>query len=167
MDGLLQQLRDLLGGVGANPAVALALRIGAAYFVVLWLACVLWTFVDMRRRSGSLVAPYVSAAVVVLASPFLFPLAILLHVIVRPKIPVADRRLEVLRDSALAAEIDLSGCPICRRPIDDEWLICPACRTALGHRCEGCGHTAPIDWDVCAWCGTPFGPPRATMRTAR
>jgi hypothetical protein len=167
MDALLQQLEDTLAGIGADPRVAFATRVIVGYVVALWLACALWAFVDMRRRSGSLIAPYVTATVVVLASPLLFPLALLLHVVVRPRIPVAERRLARLREAALESDIDLPVCPVCRRPIDPAWLLCPNCRATLAHLCDRCGRTAPIEWGACAWCGATFDPPGESVRTAR
>ena len=166
MDALLQQLEDALGGVAADPRIVLGSRILVGYVIALWLACSLWAFVDMRRRSGSLVAPYVAAAIVVLASPLLFPSALLLHVIVRPRVPVAERRLSGLREAALEADVELPVCPACRHPVDPDWLLCPRCRTTLAHLCDRCGRTAAIDWEACAWCGATFEPGRS-VRTAR
>jgi hypothetical protein len=167
MDALLQQLDDALAGFGTDPRVSLLAHVFVGYVIALWLACALWAFVDMRRRSGQLVMPYVTAAVVVLASPLLFPLALLLHVIVRPRVPVAERRLAVLREQALETDIEVATCPACRHAVDIDWLVCPHCRATLAHLCDQCGHTAPIEWDVCAWCGASFDPPVESVRTAR
>lgn len=167
MDALLRQLSDALGGFGADPRVDLAARIFVAYVIALWLACALWAFLDMRHRSGSLIAPYVSAALVVLASPILFPLALLLHAVVRPRIPIAERRVAQLRETALAEEVEIPMCPACHHAVDRDWLLCPRCRATLAHRCERCGQTAPIDWEACAWCGATFDPPVRSIRTAQ
>jgi hypothetical protein len=167
MDALLRQLENALGGFGADPRAILGARILVGYVVALWLACALWAFFDMRRRSGSLVAPYVTASLVVLASPILFPLALLLHVVVRPRVPLAERRLAGLREAALESDVDMPGCPACGRPIDPGWLLCPRCRATLAHVCDQCGRTAPIDWEACAWCGATFDPPGRSIRKAR
>jgi len=167
MDALLQQLADTLGGIGADPRVGLVVRILVAYVIALWLACALWAFVDMRHRSGSLIAPYVSAALVVLASPILFPFALLLHAVVRPRIPIAERRVAALREAAMAAEVEIPTCPSCRHAIDRDWLLCPRCRVTLAHRCERCGQTGSIDWDACAWCGASFEPAVRSIGAAR
>jgi len=167
MDELLQQLGAALGRVGSDPRVWLTAHVAAGYLITVWLACALWAFVDMRRRSGRLVIPYAIAAIVIVATPLLFPFALLLHAIVRPRIPFAERRLDALRERAMEAELELPTCAVCRRVIDADWLVCPACRTALAHRCEQCGGTVPIDWAACAWCGSSFDPPREAIRTAR
>jgi predicted RNA-binding Zn-ribbon protein involved in translation (DUF1610 family) len=167
MNALLDQLGQAAGDVAAQPGVRIGLIVAVAYLVLLWLASALWAFVDMRRRTRSVVMPYATAGLVIIASPVLFPLAVLLHVIVRPRETVVDRRLERLRDSALEAEVDVPLCPSCRRPIEDDWLVCPACRVTLAHRCEHCRRAVAAEWDACPWCGTSFAPPVEAIRTAR
>lgn len=153
MDEIAGAIGDAIAGFVDSPFVsALTLFVGA-YVVVVWLASALWAFVDMRRRTGNPVAPYASAAVVILASPLLFPFAILVHRVLRPDEFISERRLSVLRDQALEAEASAPRCPECRRAVDEAWLLCPTCRRPLGHRCQACGGTVGIDWPVCAWCG--------------
>jgi RNA polymerase subunit RPABC4/transcription elongation factor Spt4 len=153
VDAIFKTIGDAIGGVLGDPAVGLFTRIAAAYVVFVWLASALWVFVDMRRRSLNPVLPYASAAVIVLASPVLFPFAVLVHRVIRPSATVADRHLADLRDAALAAELDQPHCPYCRALVAADWLLCPSCGRPLGHRCEHCGRAVGLDWDVCAWCG--------------
>jgi hypothetical protein len=153
VDPIFKTIGDAIDGVLGDPAVGLVTRIAAAYIVFVWLATALWVFVDMRRRSVNPVLPYASAAVIMLASPVLFPFAVLVHRVIRPSATVADRRLADLRDAALSAELDQPHCPYCRALVDPDWLLCPTCRRPLGHRCGRCGRAAGLDWDVCAWCG--------------
>lgn len=163
MDALLDQFGQAIGRILDDPTVRLGATIAAGYVVILWLACALWAFVDLRRRTSSLIWPYVAAAGVILATPLLFPLAILVHVIVRPSGTVAERRLNALRDASLGLEIDRPTCSTCGAPVDEEWLLCPRCRTALAHRCDRCGRVAGIDWEACAWCGALLGPPAGAI----
>jgi RNA polymerase subunit RPABC4/transcription elongation factor Spt4 len=154
MDQILKAVGDAVSSVVTNPAVAVIVRIAAAYVVVLWLAAALWVFVDMRRRTSSAILSYAAAAVVVLVSPVLFPFAVFVYRVVRPSSTVADRRMSELRDAALGAEVDVARCSNCRLAVDEDWLICPRCRQTLGHRCDHCGRSGGLDWDVCAWCGS-------------
>lgn len=157
MDEIFGAIGDAFGDLLADPTVGLVLRLGAAYIVVVWLAVALWAFVDMRRRSSSVIAPYGSAALVLLFSPVLFPLALVVHWLIRPETTFAERRMHEIRDAALLAETaDDLRCPECRTMIEEDWLLCPACRRTLGHHCPRCGRTAALDWAVCAWCGTDF-----------
>ena len=86
---------------------------------------------------------------------------------VRPRETVEDRQMERLQDAALEAEVDLPLCPSCRGPIEDDWLVCPACRATVAHRCEHCRRAVAAEWDACPWCGTSFAPPVDAIRTAR
>ncbi len=167
MDQILNQVGDAFGGVVANPTVRLILAVASGYVVIVWLASALWAFVDMRRRTASSYVPYATAGLVIVASPILFPFALLLHFAIRPRETVADARMSHLRDAALEAETDVSLCPSCRKPVEDDWLICPRCRATLGHRCDRCGRAVSIDWEACAWCGESFDPPSGAVRTDR
>ena len=40
--------------------------------------------------------------------------------------------------------------------IDDEWIICPTCRTRLNRVCPNCSRLVGLDWSLCAWCGKDF-----------
>ncbi len=154
MDAILNTIGDAIGALFGNPTVGWILRVAAAYWIVVWLATALWAFVDLRRRTASPFIPYASAAAVILASPILFPFVVVVHRIVRPAETVAGRRMADLRDAVLAGEFDLVRCPGCGISTDEAWLLCPNCRRTLGHRCDQCGRTAAVDWDVCAWCGS-------------
>jgi len=154
VDAILNTIGNAIGALLGNATVGWVLRVAATYWIVVWLATALWAFVDLRRRTANPFIPYVSAAVVILASPILFPFVVLVHRVVRPAETVADRRMAELRDAVLVGELDVVRCPGCRIATDEEWLLCPSCRRALGHRCDRCGRTAAVDWDVCAWCGS-------------
>ena len=151
----------------ANPTIQLAATVAITFLVLVWLCTAVWVFVDARRRSRRALVPYLSAAAVVVASPILFPLAVLVHAIVRPSTTVADRRIARLREVALVVEADRSTCASCGLLVDADWLVCPACRTSLRHRCDQCGHVVGRDWDACAWCGSVFLPPSDVVRAER
>jgi RNA polymerase subunit RPABC4/transcription elongation factor Spt4 len=57
----------------------------------------------------------------------------------------------------LLAEVEsIHHCPACDRRIDDEWIICPNCRTRLKRVCPNCSRLVGMDWSLCAWCGKDF-----------
>ena len=157
MDGIGAGIDDAIGsalaGFFADPDTGFMVGLVGAYVVLVWLAAALWAFVDMRRRTTNPVAAYVSAALIVLASPVLFLPALLIHRIMRPGDFTSERRLAHLREVALEAETVRSRCPDCRRPVEEDWLLCPDCRRHLGHSCHACGGTVGLDWPVCGWCG--------------
>ncbi len=162
MDAIGDAIGDAFAAFTDHPLVAILLTIAGAYIVIVWLASALWAFVDMRRRTNEPAIAYAAAAFIVLASPLLFVPALLIHRIVRPAEFVSERRLSRLRDEALELEATSARCPECRRAVADDWLICPACRRALGHRCPACDGTVGLEWPVCAWCGAELDGQRPT-----
>lgn len=152
MEEIGAAIGDAIAALLDQPVVGVAVRLGAAYLVLVWLAGALWAFVDLRRRTANPVAPYVSAAFVILASPLLFPFALVVHRVLRPADHLSQRSLVELQDRALELQAAGPRCPECRRPVDESWLLCPGCRRTLGHRCHECGATVGLDWEVCGWC---------------
>jgi hypothetical protein len=153
MSAIGTAIGDALDAFLANPAVGLAAHLVEAYVILVWLAVALWAFVDMRRRTTHLPAAYGAAGLVILASPVLFPLAVVILRIVRPAVFVAEQRLAQVRESVLAADLIAPRCPDCHRTVDPEWILCPSCRQLLAHMCGQCGRTVDLDWSICAWCG--------------
>jgi hypothetical protein len=153
MSGIGTAIGDAVGAFFSDPTVGLGMRLIVAYIILVWLAVALWAFVDMRRRSAHLPAAYAAAALVILASPLLFPLAVVILRIVRPATFVAEHRLALARESVLETEFAAERCPECHRLVDSEWILCPGCRQSLAHVFGRCGRTAELDWPVCAWCG--------------
>jgi hypothetical protein len=153
VSGIGSAIGDAVGAFISNPTVGLVAHLIEAYIVLVWLAVALWAFVDMRRRTTHLPAAYGAAALVILASPLLFPLAVVILRIVRPSAFAAENRLALVRESVLQAEFLAPRCPDCRRVIEPDWILCPTCRQVLAHMCGHCGRTAELDWPICAWCG--------------
>jgi hypothetical protein len=145
---------------GQLPAVRLALAAAAIYIVILWLASAFWASQDARRRHRSLAAPYLAAATIVLASPALFPLALLVYRVVRPAQTLSEARQQLLEDRLADLDLQaLAGCPDCGTSVEVDWLVCPTCRTRLAHRCLECGRSMRLEWSVCAWCGAEVRQP--------
>jgi hypothetical protein len=142
------------------PAVHFALAAVGLYIVLLWLACAFWVFQDARRRQDDLVTPYIAAGAIVLASPAVFPLALLVYRIVRPGLTLSEARQQRLEDRLADLDLQaLAGCPDCGAIVEEEWLVCPSCRTRLAHRCLECGRSMRLDWSVCAWCAADVAVP--------
>ena len=154
---ILQTIGDTIGGFFGNPVVQFALQAIAVYIVILWLAAAYWAFRDMQLRSENPVLPYLAAALIVLFTPVLFLFGIIVYRIVRPQEKIGEVDERNLAEEALLAEVEaIKTCPGCRRRINDEWIICPACRTRLNRVCANCGRLVGLDWSLCAWCGKDF-----------
>ena len=158
MGALFEQLEAVVGGILDSPVVRLLSAAVVAYVILLWLACIWWVLQDMRRRHEEPAMAYVAAGAMVLASPVLFPLAVVVYRILRPGRTLAEARELALTERLEELDADAQlACPGCARAVEDDWLVCPGCRTRLAHRCRNCGRTMGLDWSLCAWCGNEFG----------
>jgi len=157
MDEILNTIGDTIGGFFSNPIVEFALQSIAVYICILWLAAAYWAFRDMQLRSENPVLPYLAAALIVLFTPVLFVFGVIVYRIVRPQEKIAEVYERNLAEEALLAEVEsIKSCPACHRRINDEWIICPTCRTRLNRVCANCGRLVGLDWSLCAWCGKDF-----------
>ena len=157
MDQILETIGDTIGGFFANPIVQLSIQAVAVYFVILWLASAYWAFRDMQQRSENPVLPYLAAALIVLFTPVLFLFGVIVYRIVRPHEKIGEVYERNLAEEALLAEVEaVKSCPTCARRVNDEWIICPTCRTRLNRVCANCGRLVGLDWSLCAWCGKDF-----------
>jgi hypothetical protein len=156
----------IFDGLANNPIVQVLWAGIAAYVVILWLATAWWSLQDLRRRQADPAMPYLAAAMIVIASPVLFPLALIVYWILRPAETLAEARERELEE--LLEELDPieAGCPRCRRGVEPSWLTCPSCRSRLAYQCAACGRAMELDWSLCAWCGEEFGGRRVRVPAA-
>jgi RNA polymerase subunit RPABC4/transcription elongation factor Spt4 len=156
-DEIINTINDAIGGIVNNPIVQFAMQALVVYFVILWLAAAYWAFRDMQQRSENPVLPYLAAALIVLFTPLLFIFGIIVYRIIRPHEKIGEVYERNLAEEALLAEVEaIKTCPSCKRRVNDEWIICPTCRTQLSRVCANCGRLVGLDWALCAWCGRDF-----------
>jgi RNA polymerase subunit RPABC4/transcription elongation factor Spt4 len=156
MDQILQVINDTIGGFFGNPIVQVSIQFFAVYYLILWFAAAYWAFRDMQLRSDNPVLPYLAATLIVLFN-VLFPFGVVVYRIIRPQEKIGEVYERNLAEEALLAEVEaIKTCPSCNRRINDEWIICPTCRTRLNRVCANCGRLVGLDWSLCAWCGRDF-----------
>jgi hypothetical protein len=152
VNSFLKSVGDFLG----SPIVQMVGLSFLVFLAVLWLASAYWAYRDMQLRTQNLVLPYVAASFIIVFLP-IFPLAILVYRIIRPQEKVGEVYERTLAEEALLAEVEaVHHCPTCARRIDEEWIICPTCRTRLKRVCPNCSRLVGLDWSLCAWCGKDF-----------
>jgi RNA polymerase subunit RPABC4/transcription elongation factor Spt4 len=111
----------------------------------------------MQQRNENPILPYVAASFVILFTPIFFPLAIFIYKIIRPHEKIGETYERNLAEEALLAEVEsIKSCPTCARRVNEEWIICPTCRTRLNRVCPNCSRLVGLDWSLCAWCGKDF-----------
>jgi RNA polymerase subunit RPABC4/transcription elongation factor Spt4 len=157
MEQILSGITDTIGQVIGSPVVQFGGRFIAFYVIVLWVATAYWAFRDVQQRSDNAILPYLVAATIILSTPVFFLLAYWVYKIVRPHEKIGETWERNLAEEALLAEVEaIHHCPTCERRVNDEWIICPSCRTRLNRVCPNCSRLVGLDWSLCAWCGKDF-----------
>ena len=164
MDQIFGEIGKALAGFFGSPVVQLALQAIVVYLIILWLAGAYWAFRDMQQRTENPILPYVAASFIIVFTPIFFPLAIFVYKIVRPHEKIGEVYERNLAEEALLAEVEaIKSCPTCARRVNDEWIICPTCRTRLNRVCPNCSRLVGLDWSLCAWCGKDFERPATAI----
>jgi double zinc ribbon protein len=140
-----------------NSTAFLLVRNLSFFFLgVFWLSLGYWVYKDARRRIDD---PLLVGGAVLLGffAPFVGPLVYLLF---RPGEYLAEVRLRELE----LEELDLAvrqgeRCPLCRAPVEPDFLACPVCSGKLKQACAGCGAPVHAVWQICPWCETPLNEP--------
>ncbi len=157
MEQILGTIGDALADIFSSPILQFGIRALGIYLVILWLATAYWAFRDMQQRSDNAILPYLASAGIILFTPLFFVLGVWVYKIVRPHEKIGEVWERNLAEEALLAEVEaIRHCPTCERRIDDEWIICPTCRTRLNRVCPNCSRLVGLDWSLCAWCGKDF-----------
>lgn len=157
MDEILANIGSTISGIVSSAPVQFGLRAIFVYLTIVWLATAYWAFRDMQQRSDNVIVPYIAAAGIILFTPILFVFAVWVYKIIRPHEKIGEVWERGLAEEALLNEVEsIHHCPGCDRRIDDEWIICPSCRTRLNRVCPNCSRLVGMDWSLCAWCGKDF-----------
>ncbi|MDQ6681962.1 MAG: zinc ribbon domain-containing protein [Chloroflexota bacterium] len=150
-----------------NPVVQLAGQLIVLYVVLLWLGTAYWAFRDMQARTENPILPYFAAALIIFFTPLLFLFAVVLYLIVRPRETLAEVYERSLAEESLLAEVERNEvCPVCRERVQNDWLVCPNCRTRLHRVCPSCNRLAEPEWPLCAYCGRELDRPERPSRVA-
>ncbi len=129
-----------------------AVSFAAAFLAALWLALIIWTFRDIRRRARDPLVRILATLVVAV----LFLPGILIYLILRPARTLEDEYQASLEEEALLQNIeDIPLCPGCNRRIERDWMVCPSCHTRLKKKCLNCGKLMELPWNLCPYCAAP------------
>jgi Double zinc ribbon len=137
-----------------NDGLNLAVNLLVVFLVIVYLALIVWTYLDARRRieDSWLVACATAAAVF----PFV---GALVYSILRPPEFTEDRKereLEIRAAELRVKQLGEQSCPNCEFPVERSYLRCPNCEARLKDPCPSC--SKPIDprWAMCPYCETPI-----------
>ncbi|HET7029204.1 MAG TPA: zinc ribbon domain-containing protein [Candidatus Limnocylindrales bacterium] len=166
MDQVFAEIGKAVGGFFGSPVVQFVIYSILAYLVVLWLASAYWVFRDMQQRTVNAILPYLAASLVIVFLP-VFPAAVFVYKIIRPHEKIGEVYERNLAEEALLAEVEaVKSCPTCARRVNEDWIICPTCRTRLNRVCPNCSRLVGLDWSLCAWCGKDFERPATALASS-
>lgn len=154
-----------------SDIIDLARQMGVILGLAFYVAIVIWTYKDARKRTEDpiMVATFTAISMLPLFGVFIYML-------VRPAEYLADMRERELEIRALERQLGRQErCPYCKSHIEGDYLSCPVCTTKLRQSCVGCEKPLDPRWVMCPFCETevpgrsghgPAGPSHAS-RTAR
>jgi len=87
---------------------------------------------------------------------------LLVYLVIRPPGTMDGLFERSVENEAMLRELQLAAnaCQSCRRPIEDEYVICPWCRIILREPCRNCGKAVRRNWAACPYCATDRVPAR-------
>jgi hypothetical protein len=135
-----------------NDGLNLAATLFLLMLVVLWLALIVYTYLDARRRIED---PFLVACATV-ASFFPF-IGTAVYAIVRPPEYIEDaheRELEIKAAELRVRQLREQTCPNCEYPVEKNFLRCPNCQRRLKDPCPTCGKPVDPRWGLCPYCET-------------
>jgi hypothetical protein len=138
-----------------NDGLNLAATLFLLLLVVLWLALIVYTYLDARRRISD---PFLIACATV-ASFFPF-VGTAVYAIVRPPEYLEDaheRELEIKAAELRVRQLREQTCPNCEYPVEKNYLRCPNCQRRLKDPCPTCGKPVDPRWGLCPYCETNLG----------
>jgi hypothetical protein len=135
-----------------NGGLNLAVTLFVLALVVVWLALIVWTYLDAQRRIEDPVLVMCATA----ASLFPF-IGTFVYSILRPPEFLEDakeRELEIKAADLRVRQLSELACPNCRYPVEKSYLRCPNCQRRLKDPCESCGKPVDPRWALCPYCET-------------
>lgn len=161
-----------------EAAIRLVAIVLISYALVLWISSIIWVYRDVRSRSRDQASQLMA---VLLVAVFNLP-GLIVYFAIRPQTTLMEAYERSLESEALRQELQTSSetCQNCRRPVAEDFNVCPFCKAQLREACRSCGRSIRTNWAVCAYCATeraprpptaaaaetpPLQPPRRTTRS--
>lgn len=138
-----------------NDSLNLVATLFLLMLVVLWLALIVYTYLDARRRISD---PFLVACATV-ASFFPY-IGTAVYAIVRPPEYLEDaheRELEIKAAELRVRQLREQTCPNCDHTVEKDYLRCPNCQRRLKDPCPTCAKPVDPRWGLCPYCETSLG----------
>jgi Double zinc ribbon len=151
----------------SNDGLNLAATLFVLMIVVVWLALIVYTYFDAKRRISD---PFLVACATI--GSFFPYIGTAVYAIVRPPEFLEDaheRELEIRAAELRVRQLTEASCPNCEYPVEKNFLRCPQCQRRLKDPCQSCGKPVDPRWSLCPYCESPVGerPRRQKARPKR
>jgi hypothetical protein len=147
----------------SNDGLNLAATLFVLAIVVVWLALIVYTYLDAKRRISD---PFLVACATI--GSFFPYIGTAVYAIVRPPEFLEDaheRELEIRAAELRVRQLTEASCPNCEYPVEKSYLRCPKCQKRLKDPCPSCGKPVDPRWALCPYCESPLGErPRKARR---
>jgi Double zinc ribbon len=135
-----------------SSGLSLAVTLLVLIVIVVWLALIVYTYLDARRRISD---PFlIGCATIASFFPFL---GTIVYAILRPPEFLDDsreRELEIKAAELRLRQLAELTCPNCQYPVEKTYLRCPRCKRRLKDPCPSCGKPVDPRWTLCPFCET-------------
>lgn len=149
----------------SNGGLNLAVTLFVLMIVVVWLALIVYTYLDARRRISD---PFLVGCATI--GSFFPYIGTAVYAIVRPPEFLEDaheRELEIRAAELRVKQLTEASCPNCEFPVESSYMRCPQCQRRLKDPCQSCGKPVDPRWALCPFCETPIAePPRRRRQPA-
>jgi hypothetical protein len=135
-----------------NNGLNLAVTLFVLMLVVVWLALIVYTYLDARRRVSD--SFLVGCATIASFIPYL---GTAVYAILRPPEFLEDaheRELEIRAAELRVRQLSEQSCPNCEYPVEKNYLRCPNCQHRLKDPCPTCRKPVDPRWPMCPYCET-------------
>jgi hypothetical protein len=139
----------------SNDGLNLAATLFVLAIVVVWLALIVYTYLDARRRIAD---PFLVACATI--GSFFPYIGTAVYAIVRPPEFLEDaheRELEIRAAELRVRQLTEASCPNCEYPVEKNYMRCPKCQRRLKDPCPSCGKPVDPRWSLCPYCENALG----------
>jgi hypothetical protein len=134
----------------SNDGLNLAATLFVLMIVVVWLALIVYTYFDAKRRIAD---PFLVACATI--GSFFPYIGTAVYAIVRPPEFLEDaheRELEIRAAELKVRQLTEASCPNCEYPVEKNYLRCPKCQHRLKDPCPSCARPVDPRWAMCPYC---------------
>jgi hypothetical protein len=145
-----------------NNGLNLVVSLFVLMLVVVWLALIVYTYLDARRRVSD---PFLVGCATI--ASFIPYLGTAVYAILRPPEFLEDaheRELEIRAAELRVRQLTEQSCPNCEFPVEKNYLRCPNCQHRLKDPCPTCSKPVDPRWSLCPYCESELAARRRSRR---